>query len=85
MPYLLRDTYGQEFPVTGVIQIGRDPACQILLSDPQSSRRHACQLILYPARWSRAVTSDEKRWMYSWIKESIALAGSRIRGVKSMA
>ena len=41
MPYLLRDTYGQEFPVTGIIQIGRDPACQILLSDPQSSRRHA--------------------------------------------
>jgi hypothetical protein len=41
MPYLLRDTYGQEFPVTGVIQIGRDTACQILLSDSQSSRLHA--------------------------------------------
>jgi len=41
MPYLLRDIYGQEFPVTAPLAIGRAPTCQIVLSDEEASRLHA--------------------------------------------
>ena len=41
MPCLLRDTFGQVFPVTAAITFGRGPTFQILLSDEQTSRLHA--------------------------------------------
>jgi hypothetical protein len=41
MPYLLRDIYGHDFPVTAPLAIGRGLDCQIILSDRQASRLHA--------------------------------------------
>ena len=41
MPYVLRDVYGHEFPVTGSITIGRDPGHAITLADSVASRFHA--------------------------------------------
>jgi predicted component of type VI protein secretion system len=32
---------GRKFPLLGVIRIGRDPACQVVLEDPKVSRLHA--------------------------------------------
>ncbi|MEP7358739.1 MAG: FHA domain-containing protein, partial [Anaerolineales bacterium] len=41
MPYVLRDAYGHEFPVTGSITVGRDPGHAIVLADTLASRLHA--------------------------------------------
>jgi len=41
MPYVLRDAYGHEYPVTGSITIGRDPGRAIVLADTLASRLHA--------------------------------------------
>jgi len=39
--YLLQDAQGAYFPINGPTMIGRDPACQIRLADPEVSRNHA--------------------------------------------
>jgi predicted component of type VI protein secretion system len=41
MPYVLRDAYGHDYPVTGTITIGRDPGHGIVLADSVASRFHA--------------------------------------------
>jgi FHA domain-containing protein len=41
MPYILRDAYGHEYPVTGSITVGRDTGHAIVLADTLASRLHA--------------------------------------------
>jgi hypothetical protein len=39
--YFLQDTHGAYYAINGPTTIGRDPSCQIRLSDPEVSRNHA--------------------------------------------
>ena len=39
--YFLQDAQGAYYPINGPTMIGRDPTCQIRLSDPEVSRNHA--------------------------------------------
>ena len=41
MPYVLRDAYGHEYPITGRVSVGRDPGHGIVLADSLASRFHA--------------------------------------------
>lgn len=41
MAFRLRDPQGRELPITGRLQLGRDPLNQIALDDPLASRVHA--------------------------------------------
>ena len=39
--YFLQDAHGAYYAINGPTTIGRDPGCQIRLSDPEVSRNHA--------------------------------------------
>lgn len=41
MPYILRDANHREYPISARIQIGRDPANAVVVTDPLVSRIHA--------------------------------------------
>lgn len=81
--YFLQDAQGAYYPINGPTQIGRDPACQIRLSDPEVSRTHALLWVERQILYLRDEDTRNGTYLNEWrlpAKQAIALAsGNQLR------